>query len=149
MNAHLILTVSSIAFLTLSHFASTEKSPFIRGCKADQLVNGFYRHLTFICDIATVMHNDCTFDVDYSNSSLNSFHKSGIRKIGFENCAQPTISNTIFRKYPNVNDLDMSHLRMTMDQMRFFAEPNKLTQIDLSYNNITAISNGGCHKYNI
>lgn len=62
----------------------------------------------------------------------------------FENCDQPTIFNTTFRTYRYVNDLDMSHLGLTTDQIGFLAEPNELEKIDASHNKIETILNGMC-----
>lgn len=146
MNTQLIFIVSSIACLTLSHVVLAEKYQFIGDCKGDQHSDGCFRHLTFICDRAKVVHNDCFSDANLSYSSNHVFYKSTIRKISFENCDQPAISSTIFRKYHNVNDLNISHLGLTMDQMRFLAEPNVLTQIDASHNNLATILNGKLHS---
>lgn len=145
MRAQLIF-IASIICLTLVQVVSTEKYPFIGKCRVEHYNDGHYRDLTFICDRITVVHNDC-FSTDDSTSTYTAvfphyFYKSAISKIDFENCDQPTIFNTTFSNYRNVNDLDMSHLGITTDRISFLAEPNKLEKIDASYNNIAEILDG-------
>lgn len=141
MKAHSIFIATSIVCLALINSISTEKYPFIGKSRADQTRDYYYRRLTFICDRTTFDNNDYLLHGDYS-CSMSCFYKSAIREINFENCDQPTIFERIFRDLYNVNDLDMSHLGMTINQTKFLAEPNKLTKINVSYNNIETILNG-------
>lgn len=133
----------SMVGLTLSNVVSTEKYPFIGECKPGQERSGHYTHVTFICDRNTFNDEYCRFNGDCDCPLFDHcFCKSKIQKIDFLNCVKPKVLTKTFRDFSNANDLDMSHLGMTTDQIAFLAEPNKLTRIDASHNNIGAISNG-------
>lgn len=145
MNAQSIFIASSIICLTFCHVVSTEKYPYIGKCYMGQAEDGKYSHLTFICDRSTLVRSDCFAYGDYTYS-VNNFYKSTIRKLKFENCVQPTIFDTTLRYFYNVNDLDISHMGMTIVQMGFLAEPNNLTKIDASHNNNETILMGNSHN---
>lgn len=113
-----VIFIVSIICLTLAQVVSTEKYLFDGKCKADQLEDGYYRDLTFICDSTTWVKN-CSFPKE-------SFCTKKIRKISFENCmVVPVTFDEIFLH--NVINLDMSDLGMTTDLIRFLAEPNDLS----------------------
>lgn len=140
MNTRLIF-IASIVCSTFSHVVLTEKYPYIGTCVAENR-----SYLRFICDRTTFLDNYCDANQYYICLNHHCFYKNQIRKIDFVNCEQPKILNSTFRYFNNVYDLNMSHLGMTVDQMSFLAEPNKLTEIDASNNNIETISSGMLSK---
>lgn len=108
MNAQLIFIVSSIACLTLSHVVLTEKYPFIGDCKGDQHSDGCFRHLTFICDRAKVVHNDCFSDANLSYCITLNISENALTELS--NFTSESIPNVMISGIDN-NQINCTHFK--------------------------------------
>lgn len=135
--------LSLIICVAIVNGASSQNNSSIVACNYYSMGIDPIDHLTLFCNSDATRNNFFVpNERSFCQNDGNGYNKDWIAEIKFENCDQPQIPENIFEIYYNVNNLNISSLGLTTEQLEFLRHPNNLTYLNAAKNLIRSLSNG-------